>query len=63
MILLVIWVVLMILWLFFGIYTNWKPGEPQGLGNTLIPWICVLILGLEVFGAFGPPRVVVVPAR
>lgn len=62
MILLVIWVVLMILWLFFGCYTSWDPARPQGVGTTIIPWVCVLILGLVVFGAFpAQPAVVVRP--
>jgi hypothetical protein len=50
----VIWVVLMILWLFGGAYWNWDAARPVALGNTLIPWACVLILGLIVFGAFSP---------
>ncbi len=50
----VIWVVLMILWLVFGCYTTYKPNEPAALGGTLIPWACVLILGLILFGAVTP---------
>lgn len=46
-----IWVVLMMFWLFFGCYVNWEPARPQGLSNTLIPWFCVLLLGLVLFGA------------
>jgi hypothetical protein len=50
----VIWVVLMILWLFGGgwwIYQGPSP-NPMAFGTgTLIPWICVLILGLIMFGA------------
>ncbi len=49
----VIWVVLMILWLFGGCYTSWNPAAPAALGNTIIPWLCVLILGLIMFGAIG----------
>ena len=52
MILCVIWTVCMMFWLFWGGYTSWDPARPQVLGNTLIPWICVLILGLILFGAF-----------
>ncbi len=55
MILVVVWVVLMIFWLCFGCYWNYAPGQPAGIGNTLIPWVCVLILGLVLFGAFSPP--------
>lgn len=51
---LVIWVVLMMFWLFFGCYSYWEPARPHLLGNTLIPWLCVLILGLSIFG--GLPR-------
>lgn len=53
MIWLVIWVVLMLFWLFFGCYLTWAPDRPAALGTTVIPWLCVLILGLIVFGAFG----------
>lgn len=53
-----IWVVLMIFWLFGGCYWTWNPQQPVLLGNTLIPWACVLILGLILFGAVsaGPMR-------
>lgn len=46
-----IWTVLMIFWLFGGCYWTWNPQQPVLLGNTLIPWCCVLILGLIMFGA------------
>lgn len=53
-----IWVVLMILWLFFGCYISWEPAKPHMVGSVLIPWACVLILGLILFGAVsaGPIR-------
>lgn len=51
MIWLVIFVVLMIFWLFFGAYVSWDPARPQAMGTTIIPWLCVAILGLVVFGA------------
>jgi len=54
MIWIIVWVVLMILWLVFGCYVNRDPARRAELGGTLIPWACVLILGLFVFGAFGP---------
>jgi hypothetical protein len=53
----VIWVVLMILWLFGGLWAGWPAGGSASgppyaiLSGTLIPWACVLILGLVVFGA------------
>jgi hypothetical protein len=58
MIWVVVWVVLMILWLAYGGYT-FDQARPAGLGGTLIPWFCVLILGLVVFGAvsIGPINV------
>ncbi len=55
MILLVIWVVLMIFWLLGGGYVTYSGpnASPQYFGAyCLIPWLCVLILGLVVFGAF-----------
>ena len=46
-----IWTVLMILWLFGGGYYSYDASKPHLLiGGTLIPWICVLILGLVLFG-------------
>jgi hypothetical protein len=45
-----VWIVLMLFWLFFGCYTGWDPARPAGLGNTLIPWCCVAILGAIVLG-------------
>lgn len=58
MIWVVVWVVLMILWLVLGCSVGWDPARPQlVLGGTLIPWTCVLILGLIIFGAFGPVNV------
>lgn len=53
----VIWVVLMMLWLFGGSYAYWpndRAGAPIYVGGTLIPWLCVLILGLILFGAVSP---------
>ncbi len=46
-----IWVVLMIFWLFFGCWSTWDAARPVGVGTTIIPWLCVLILGLILFGA------------
>ena len=47
----VIWTVLMIFWICFGAYWNYDQAKPYGIGNTIIPWVCVLILGLIIFGA------------
>lgn len=49
MILCVIFVVLMMFWLFFGCYSGWNPQQPILIGNTLIPWLCVAILGWILF--------------
>jgi hypothetical protein len=56
----VIWTVLMLFWLFFGCYTTWEPARPVALGSTVIPWLCVLILGLILFGGIsvGPGIVI-----
>lgn len=55
----VIWVVLMMFWLFFGTWIMWEPAKPYVVGSTLIPWLCVLILGLIVFGAVSSNTVVI----
>ncbi len=51
---LVVWVFLMLFWLFGGGYYIYSRPDPSPIAfgsNTLIPWFCVLILGLVVFGA------------
>ena len=56
MIFMVVWTCLMCLWLFGGgflVYRN-DPAKPYMIGGVLLPWLCVLILGLFVFGAFAP---------
>jgi hypothetical protein len=56
----VIWVVLMMFWLFGGgsYASNGPNPSPVIFGaNTLIPWLCVLILGLIIFGAVSPARI------
>ncbi len=57
----VIWVVLMMFWLFGGGYYAYQsPNGPAVFGtSTLVPWLCVLILGLILFGAVSPGVVVV----
>lgn len=50
----VVWVVLMMFWLFGGCYWMWEPAKPYMIGTTIIPWLCVLILGLVLFGAISP---------
>lgn len=50
----VVWVVLMILWLFgYGMwhYSVNNKSMAEFTMSCLLPWLCVLILGLVVFGA------------
>ena len=46
--------VLMLIWLVFGLAWNW-PGTPVGaygpIGNTLLLFLLLLLLGLHDFGA------------
>ncbi len=49
----IVFVVLMLFWLFFGCYTTWDAARPQGIGTTIIPWVCVVILGYVVFSGGG----------
>ena len=59
----VIWVVLMMFWLFFGGYVGWygPGGNPQHfIAYGLLPWLCVLILGLVLFGAVSSGPAVIV---
>jgi hypothetical protein len=53
---LIVRIILIVLWLVFGCWYSWAPDKPYGVGTTLIPWVCVLILGLFVFG---PPTGIV----
>lgn len=53
----IVFVVLMMFWLFGGLYTSWdgptgRPGMAV-ISGTLIPFLCVLILGAVVFGWIG----------
>ncbi len=55
----VVWVVLMILWLVGGGWVSYEGAAfnaPRFGGGTLLPWACVLILGLILFGAISPGR-------
>lgn len=55
MIWLVIWVVLMMFWLFGGGWSYYDPQKPYLMGtHVFVPWLCVLILGLVLFGAISP---------
>ncbi len=55
----VIFVVLMLFWLFFGCYTTWDPNRPQVVGSTIIPWVCVAILGYVMFAGSTATAVIV----
>ncbi len=58
MILTVVFVVLMMFWLFCGSYPMWGEGPPHrgiALGGSIIPWLCVAILGWIVFGGDSAP--------
>lgn len=49
---LLFWVI-MIIWLIFGLFTNWPAGgsRPWPLGAHIILWILLALLGWQVFGA------------
>ena len=50
---LIYWI-LMLLWLVFGIWINWPAGGPANvkpLGGTLLLFILLVLLGWKVFGA------------
>ncbi len=61
MILVVVWVVLMILWLFGGGYVHYTGPTPNTgyfVGGTIIPWLCVAIIGYLVLNwDVGPARI------
>lgn len=50
----VVFVVLMMFWLFFGCYSSYIPDKPYLVGTTLIPWLCVAILGYERWSGVPP---------
>jgi hypothetical protein len=58
MILCVIFVVLMMFWLFYGGWSVYSGPSPNPIlfGGTIIPWLCVAILGWVVFGGGVIPR-------
>lgn len=48
-----VFVVLMLFWLFGGGYVSYQGDRFNPIifgGGTLIPWLCVAILGYKVFG-------------
>ncbi len=54
----ILWMILMVVWLVFE-GGGWDRTNPRAIGGSIIPWACVLILGLWLFGAIGGPNVVV----
>ena len=57
MIRVVVFVVLMMFWLFGGGYFAYQGDRFNAIGfggSTLVPWLCVAILGWELYG--GSPR-------
>ena len=53
---LTIWICLMMAWILGGCYLTYRaePSKPYALAGVVLPWLCVLIIGLVVFGAIGP---------
>jgi len=50
----VVWTVLMMMWFFGGCYISYENNVFNGrsfIGYSLIPFLCVLLLGLMYFGA------------
>lgn len=47
----VIFWVLMIIWLVFGLYSSYTPGPYGGFGNTILLFVLFLLLGWHVFGS------------
>lgn len=43
--------ILMILCLFYGVWTNRETGWNWGLGMPLLQWVLIALLGWQVFGA------------
>ncbi len=53
----VVWVVLMMMWFFAGSYWSYNGPTPNPMNwgaSCLIPFLCVLLLGLMYFGAISP---------
>lgn len=49
LLLMVVWVVLMMFWLFYGCYSYYDNLHPWSVSMTVIPWLCVAIVGYFVF--------------
>lgn len=45
---------LMVIWLVFGFWSGYSPGQPYNLrnwGGSMLNWILFAVLGWQVFGA------------
>lgn len=47
---LIFWVI-MLVWLVFGLYSNWPTGGAKVIGGVVLEWILFALLGWAVFGA------------
>jgi len=46
---LLFWII-MLVWLIFGLWSQWPAGGPTGIGNVIVLWILLALLGWHVFG-------------
>lgn len=46
----ILFYVLMLIWLVFGVYRDWPSGNYGGIGGSLILFLLMLLLGWRVFG-------------
>lgn len=52
----VLFMILMVIWLVYGVGTWDRAANQYGLAGTLIPWACVAILGAFIFGGLDWPH-------
>ena len=50
----VLFMILMVVWLVYGVGVWDRNAQPYGLAGTLVPWACVAILGAIMFGGITP---------
>ena len=52
----IVFIVLMLFWLFFGCWWGYDRARPVSVGMTIIPWLCVAILGwMVIYGGVRVP--------